>query len=41
MINMEWSELIDFVDKQLLIFIVFISGVVIGYMHGFKNGSGE
>ena len=39
--NMEWGELIDFVDKQLLIFIVFVSGVIIGYMYGFKNGSGE
>jgi uncharacterized protein HemY len=35
---MEWQELIDFLTKQLLIFVVFLSGIVIGYMYGRKDG---
>lgn len=41
MMIMEWQELIDFVGKQLLIFVVFVCGLIIGYMYGFRNGSGE
>ena len=36
---MEWHELIEFIDKQLLIFIVFVCGLIVGYMYGFKDGA--
>lgn len=38
---MEWRELIEFVGKQLLIFVVFVSGLIIGYMYGHRDGSGQ
>ena len=37
---MEWQELIDFLTKQILIFIVFMSGLIIGYVYGIKEGGG-
>lgn len=38
--TMEWQELIEFLGKQVLIFIVFMCGLIVGYVYGFKNGSG-
>lgn len=38
--TMEWRELIDFLGKQILIFIVFMCGLIIGYVHGLRNGGG-
>jgi len=40
MSELPWSELIEFLTKQILIFIVFISGVIIGYMYGQRDGGG-
>ena len=40
MMIMEWRELIDFLGKQILIFIVFMCGLIIGYLYGFRNGGG-
>lgn len=40
MMGMEWGELIEFITKQLLIFVVFMCGLIIGYMYGFRNGGG-
>ena len=37
---MEWQELIEFVTKQLLIFVVFLSGIIIGYMYGQRDAGG-
>jgi hypothetical protein len=37
---MEFQELIEFVTKQLLIFVVFMCGLTIGYMYGHKDGGG-
>lgn len=37
---MEWQELIEFLEKQILIFIVFICGIIIGYVYGFREGGG-
>jgi len=37
---MEWGELTDFVTKQLLIFVVFMCGLIIGYMYGHRDGGG-
>ena len=36
---MEWHELIEFITKQLLIFVVFMCGMIIGYMYGFRDGA--
>jgi hypothetical protein len=36
----EWNELIEFVTKQLLIFVVFMCGLIIGYMYGRRDGGG-
>jgi hypothetical protein len=38
--TMEWQELIEFLGKQVLIFIVFMCGLIVGYVYGFRNGSG-
>jgi hypothetical protein len=38
--TMEWQELIEFVTKQLLIFVVFMCGIVLGYIYGFRHGGG-
>jgi hypothetical protein len=38
MMIMEWQELIEFVTKQILIFIVFMCGLILGYAYGFRNG---
>jgi len=38
--TMEWQELIEFLGKQILIFIVFVCGVIIGYMYGQKDAGG-
>ena len=37
---MEWHELIEFLTKQILIFIVFMCGLILGYVHGFRDGAG-
>jgi len=39
MMTMEWQELIEFLGKQILIFIVFVCGMIIGYVYGFRDGS--
>jgi hypothetical protein len=36
--TMEWNELIEFVTKELLIFVVFMGGLIIGYMYGRRDG---
>ncbi|MEY4332344.1 MAG: hypothetical protein RLZZ196_1082 [Bacteroidota bacterium] len=38
--TMEWQELIEFLGKQILIFIVFMCGLIIGYAYGIRNGGG-
>ena len=35
---MVWQELIDFLGKQILIFIVFMCGLIVGYVHGLQRG---
>ena len=40
MMTMELTEFIDFLDKQILIFIVFVCGLIVGYMYGFRDGAG-
>jgi hypothetical protein len=40
MMIMEWVEFIDFLGKQILIFIVFVCGLIVGYMYGFREGGG-
>jgi len=35
---MEWQELIEFLEKQILIFIVFMCGLIVGYVHGQREG---
>ena len=37
---MEWHELIEFLTKQVLIFIVFMCGLIIGYIYGHRDGGG-
>ncbi len=37
---MEWHELIEFLTKQVLIFIVFMCGLILGYVYGFRDGAG-
>ena len=37
---MEWNELIEFVTKQILIFIVFMCGLIVGYVYGLREGDG-
>ncbi len=37
---MEWQELIDFLGKQVLIFIVFLCGLIVGYVAGLRDGEG-
>ena len=36
---MEYGELIEFLGKQILIFIVFMCGMIIGYVYGFRDGA--
>lgn len=38
--TMEWQELIEFLTKQILIFIVFMCGLIIGYVYGIREGGG-
>jgi len=35
---MEYGELIEFLGKQILIFIVFVCGMIIGYVYGLRDG---
>ena len=37
--TMEWQELFEFLGKQILIFIVFMGGLIIGYLYGFRDGA--
>jgi len=37
---MEMTEFIDFISKELLISVVFIGGVLIGYINGIKDSGG-
>jgi hypothetical protein len=37
---MEWNEFIDFLGKQILIFIVFVCGLIVGYMYGQRDAGG-
>ena len=34
----DWLEFVDFVSHELYLFIVFLCGLIIGYLVGFKNG---
>jgi hypothetical protein len=38
MTTTEWLEFIRFVSDLLYLFVSFMSGLVLGYMIGFKNG---
>jgi len=40
MMTMELTEFIDFLGKQILIFIVFVCGLIVGYMYGQKDAGG-
>ena len=37
----EWMEFISFVETILWLFVAWFSGVCLGYLIGFKNGSGS
>ena len=34
---MEWTELIEFVSKQLLVLVVFLIGFYLGYLLGTRD----
>jgi len=36
----DWIEFILFTSHMLYMFVAFMCGIVIGYMVGFRNGSG-
>lgn len=36
----EWLILIEFASHLLYMFVAFMSGVIIGYLVGFRNGGG-
>lgn len=38
--TMEWHELIEFITKQILIFIVFMCGLIMGYIYGHRDAGG-
>lgn len=40
MTTTEWLEFVDFVSRELYLFIAFLCGLIIGYLIGFRNGSG-
>ena len=39
MTTTELLEFIDFVSNVLYMFVSFLSGLILGYMIGFRNGS--
>ena len=36
----EWLEFIAFTSHILYLFVAFMSGVILGYVVGFRNGGG-
>ena len=36
-----WMELISLASRELYFLIAFLCGLYIGYMIGFRNGSGQ
>jgi hypothetical protein len=38
MTTTDWIEFIGFISDLLYLFVAFMSGLVLGYIIGFKNG---
>jgi len=37
---MEWSEFIDFIARILYLYVAWLSGVLLGYLIGRRDGEG-
>jgi hypothetical protein len=40
MTTTEWIEFIEFTSHMLFMLVAFMSGLIMGYMIGFRNGGG-